>query len=160
MIPRWGGPLLTHGGTLALGLLVAATVQGWRYEAQIDRTEAAADKARVTAAQWVIDEQARSASVVRAADEQATGVVSNARKETEQLRDCIERGSGCGLRVKVVRSPAKCPNMPEAGTAASVGDGSGEYAELDASSRRAYYTLRERIPILENALKVCVRATQ
>ena len=146
MIPRWGGPLLTHGGTLALGLLVAATVQGWRYEAQIDRTEAAADKARVTAAQWVIDEQARSASVVAAADEQATGVVSNARKETEQLR------------VKVVRSPTNC--MSETGTTAGVGDGSIETAELDASSRRAYYTLRDRLPVLEQALKVCVRAAQ
>lgn len=151
-------PLLTHGGALALGLLIAATVQSWRYEARISDAEAAADKARATAAQWVIDEQARSAAVVAAADEQATGVVSNARKETEQLRDCIERGSGCGLRVKVVRTPANC--VPEAGSPSGVGDGSSETAELDASSRRAYYTLRDRLPVLEQALKVCVSATQ
>lgn len=151
-------PLLTHGGTLALGLLIAATVQSWRYEAQIADAEAAADKARAVAAQWVIDEQARSAAVVAAADEQATGVVSNARKETEQLRDCIERGSGCGLRVKVVRSPANC--VPEAGNPSGVGDGGSETAELDADARRAYYTLRDRLPVLEQALKVCVSAAQ
>lgn len=155
MIPA---PLLTHGGALALGLLIAATVQSLRYGVQIADAEAAADKARAVAAQWVIDEQARSASVVAAADEQATGVITNARKETEQLRDCIERGSGCGLRVKVARSPANC--MSEAGSSTGVGDGGSETAELDASSRRAYYTLRDRLPVLEQALKVCVSATQ
>lgn len=138
------------------GAILAATVQGWRYDSRISATEAAADKARAVAADWVVGEMKRSAEVVAAADKEATKVITDARQETEQLRTCIDRGDGCGLRVKV----AKCPKMPDTGTTPSVGDGSGEYAELDASSRRAYYTLRERIPILENALKVCVRATQ
>lgn len=140
------------------GAALAATVQGWRYDAQISRIESTLANERSEAMRWVQAEQERSAAIVAEADEQATGVVSNARKETEQLRDCIERGSGCGLRVKVVRSPANC--MSETGSSTGVGDGGSETAELDASARRAYYTLRERIPVLEQALKVCVSATQ
>lgn len=148
--------IYTHLGALAIGAVLTFAVQGWRHDAEISRINAEAEKARATAAAWVIGEMDRSARVVAEADKNAIRTVSDANKETDRLRDCIDRGDGCGLRVKVVR--AAC--LPAADQSAGMDNRDSESAELGADARRAYFTLRQRIPVIEQALKVCISATQ
>lgn len=148
--PSW---LVTHGGALVLGLLVGWFTNGWRLGEQIAQTEAIAEHERAEAFRWVAAEQARSAADMALTDTNALIEVRREQEKTDQLRDCIERGAGCGLRVKVIR-PAAC--VPEAGTVAGVGDRGGEWAELDADARRDYLALRARLPVVEQALKLCV----
>lgn len=147
MPPSW---LVTHGGALVLGLLVGWFTNDWRLGEQIALTEAAAEHERAEAFRWVAAEQTRSAAEMALAD---TNALMEVKRQNEKLLDCIERGAGCGLRVKVVRSAA-C--VPEAGAAAGMGDRGGEWAELDADARRDYIALRARLPVVEQALKLCV----
>ena len=148
--------LYTHGGALLAGALLAFVVQDWRYDAEISRINAEADKGRAIAAEWVIAQIERNAQVVAESDKKAIRIITDANKETERLRDCIDRGAGCGLRVNVIRAN----QLPAADKPSGVGTGDVESAELSPDARRAYFTLPARIPALEQALKVCVSATQ
>jgi hypothetical protein len=148
--PSW---LVTHGGALALGLLVGWVANGWRLGEQIAQIEATAEHERAEAFRWVAAEQTRSAAEMALADTNALVEVRREQEKTDQLRECIERGTGCGLRVKVTRSAA-C--VSAAGPSAGVGDRGGEWAELDADARRDYLALRARLPVVEQALKLCV----
>lgn len=144
--------LYSHAAALVVGALLAVTVQNWRHERDLAQIQSEADAARAHAAEWVI-EQSR---IVADTDQNATRIVTDANREIDELRDCIERGTGCGLRVKVIRTAC----VPSADTAPGVGVGNVESAELDPAARRAYYTLRQRIPVIEQALRVCLSATQ
>lgn len=158
--PSW---VVTHGGALVLGLVVGWFSNGWRLGEQIAQTdtrtaraETAAEHERAEAFRWVIAEQKRSAAEMAVADTNALIEVRREQEKTDKLRDCIERGTGCGLRVKIVRTPAQCGNLPETGAAAGVGDRGGEWAELDPATRRDYYTLREQLAVVQRAAKLCV----
>lgn len=153
MLPNW---LMTHGAALLLG-----TVTGWWFtdlaaDAAASKLQAAIQHERAEAFRWVAAEQKRSAAEMAVADTRALSEIRREQEKTDQLRDCIERGAGCGLRVKVVRTPARCGNLPEAGTAAGLGDRGGEWAELDPATRRDYYTLREQLAVVQRAAKLCV----
>lgn len=145
---------------LAFGVVIGWTTAGWRHDAATSRLQAAAEHERAEAFRWVAAEQKRSAATMAVEDARATGEVNHAKQETERLLGCIERGDGCGLRVRVVRTAAKCRELPEAGTTPGVGDRGGEWAELDPATRSSYRALRERLPVIEQALKVCVNAAQ
>lgn len=158
--PSW---VVTHGGALVLGLAVGWFSNGWRLGEQIAQTDArtaraetAAEHERAEAFRWVIAEQKRSAAEMAVADTNALIEVRREQEKADKLRDCIERGTGCGLRVRVVRPATQCGNLPEADTATGLGDRGGEWAELDSDARRDYLALRARLPVIEQALKLCV----
>lgn len=143
----------TQGAAFALGLLVAATAQGWRHGEQIAQIEQAIETERSEAARLVIAEQERSAAQMAAADKKYTGELTDAKGKIVELERRVANGSS-GLRIA-----AKCPAakpVPEASTAASLGDRNGETAELDTNARPDYYALRRGIIELEAALLVCV----
>lgn len=143
-------------GALALAFGAGWVSNGWRLGEQAAELQLAAEHERAEAFRWVQSEQKRSAAAMALADTQAMGEIKGAQEKTDQLLGCIERGDGCGLRVRVVRTPAKCGPVPETGTAAGVGDRGGEWAELDAATRSSYRALRQRLPVVEQALKLCV----
>lgn len=153
MLPNW---MLTHGGALLLGAAAGWWFTDLAADAAASKLQAATQHERAEAFRWVAAEQKRSVAEMAVADTQALAEVRREQEETDKLRDCIERGNGCGLRVKVVRAATQCGNMPETGTPAGVGDRGGEWAELDADARRDYLALRARLPIVEQALKLCV----
>lgn len=66
--------------------------------------------------------------------------------ETNRLRDCLLTGS-CGLRVNAACGPRL--------DAASAGVDNGTGAELDATSRRAYFALRDGIDRVTAQLTAC-----
>lgn len=148
--PSW---LVTHGGAFIIGACAAFWFTDLYHSNKAAQLQAAAEHERAEAFRWVAAEQTRSAAEMALADTNALIEVRREQEKTDQLRDCIERGAGCGLRVKVVR-PAAC--VPEADTAAGVGDRGGEWAELDADARRDYLALRARLPVVEQALRLCV----
>jgi hypothetical protein len=145
--PSW---LVTHGGAFIIGACAAFWFTDLYHSNKAAQLQATAEHERAEAFRWVAAEQARSAADMALAD---TNALIEVRRQNEKLLDCIERGGGCGLRVKVVR-PAAC--VPEADTATGVGDRGGEWAELDADARRDYLALRARLPVVEQALKLCV----
>lgn len=145
--PSW---LITHGGAFIIGACAAFWFTDLYHSNKAAQLQATAEHERAEAFRWVAAEQTRSAADMALAD---TNALIEVKRQNEKLLDCIERGAGCGLRVKVVR-PAAC--MPEADTATGVGDRGSEWAELDADARRDYLTLRARLPVVEQALKLCV----
>lgn len=151
--PAW---IVTHGAALILGAAASWWFTDLAANAAASKLAAAAEHERAEAFRWVASEQKRSAAAMAVEDARATGEIKHAQEQTDRLLDCIDRGAGCGLRIKVARNPTKCGAVPEAGAAPSVGSGSGEWAELDEESQQAYFALRERLPIVEQALKVCV----
>ncbi|MNF96330.1 Bacteriophage lysis protein [compost metagenome] len=156
MIPLWA---LTHGAVALITLAATLSVTNALHSADLAQMDSAAEHERAEAFRWVAAEQQRRAALVAQADQDASEAISNARKETQVLRACIDRGDGCGLRIKVAR-PAQCGPVSAADPATGVGDRGGEWAELDPATRQHYYALRDRLPVLEQALRVCVRATQ
>jgi hypothetical protein len=98
-----------------------------------------------------LSEQEAMASDMANADMKAIEVINNAKQEAEKLRDCVDRGTGCGLRIKTVTR-----NVPSACSPAGVGDTGSEWAELDPGVRRHYFYLRERLPVVQEALRLCV----
>ena len=153
MVPNW---LYTHAAAMVLGALASWWLTDLAADAAASKLQAAAEHERAEAFRWVTAEQTRSAAEMALADTNALIEVKREQEKTDQLRDCIERGAGCGLRVKVVRTAAQCGKLPEAGTPTGLGDRGSEWAELDADARRDYLALRARLPVVEQALKLCV----
>lgn len=153
---------LTYAAAFGAGLLVAGVTQDWRYgevvanaERDVSAAAAAASAAHSEAMRLVLAEQALSSNKMSESDKAATEVISDVQEETNRLRDCIDSGRGCGLRVKVVRSPA-ATCMQEADPTTSVGDQGGEWAELSPDARRNTYALRTQLAVTQEALRVCV----
>jgi len=155
--PAW---LVTHGAAAVLAAVCAWWFTDLAHEAKASRLEAAAESARAEAFRWVADEQKRSAEAMAKADSQALEEIANAQQENDRLKSCIDSGAGCGLRVKVTRSAAQCANVPGSVTSPGMGSRGSEWAELDRDSQRAYFALRDKIPKLEEALKLCVSRYQ
>lgn len=151
--PSW---IVTHGGALVLGAAVSWWFTDLYHSNKAAQLQATAEHERAEAFRWVIAEQNRSAADMALADTNALIEVKREQEKTDELRDCIDRGAGCGLRVKVVRAAAQCGDVSETDAAAGVGDRGGEWAELDADARRDYLTLRARLPVVEQALRLCV----
>jgi hypothetical protein len=148
--PSW---VVTHGGAFIIGACAAFWFTDLYHGNKAAQLQATAEHERAEAFRWVAAEQTRSAADMALADTNALIEVKREQEKTDQLRDCIERSHGCGLRVKVVRGAA-C--VSETDTTAGVGDRGGEWAELDADARRDYLALRARLPVVEQALKLCV----
>lgn len=139
-------------GALALSFGAGWLVNGWRHEAGAAALQTQAEHERAEAFRWAQSEQKRSAAAMAVADTQALAEVKREQEEADRLRGCIDRGAGCGLRVKVTR-PA-C--VPDPAAPAGVGDRGGEWAELDPGSRQDYFALRARLATAQNALRLCV----
>ena len=138
----------------AAGFLAGWQVNGWRLESNAASEALNVAYARAEAVEIANAEQRRRSEQMAAEDARATAEVNHARQEAARLRACIDRGNGCGLRIKV--QPVRCESVPAPGTASGVGDRGGEWAELDADARSAYFALRDRLPVVEQALKTCV----
>lgn len=151
--PAW---VVTHGTVLLLGAVSSWWFTDMAADAAASKLAAAAEHERAEAFRWVVSEQKRSAAAMAVEDARATGEIIHAKQETDRLLDCIERGAGCGLRIKVARAPAKCADVPEAGASAGVGDRGGEWAELDGVTRQDYRALRDALKTRDEALKLCV----
>ena len=149
------GAVWRYVAAFALGVVIAATAQGWRYGEKIARSESAISTERTESMRLVLAEQESSASRMAEADKKHTGELIDARGKIADLERRVADGTS-GLRVK-----AKCPTakpLPEAGSAPGVGGGVVESAELDANARPDYFALRRGIIELESALKVCVES--
>lgn len=155
-LPTW----VRYTAPLVLGLLIGWTANGWRLGAEADQLALGAEHERAEAFRWVIAEQQRSTARMAEADKKATEELNHAEQEAGRFRDCIDRGIGCGLRVKVIRTAAQCGNVPETSSTAVMGDRGGEWVELDPGSRQDHHALRFGIQRLETALRLCVDATQ
>lgn len=151
--PNW---LITHGGAFIIGACASFWFTDLYHSNKAAQLRATAEHERAEAFRWVAAEQKRSAAEMAIADTNALIEVRREQEETDKLRDCIERGAGCGLRVKVVRTPAQCGDVPEAGTAAGVGDRGGEWAELDRGTALRILRLESGIRVAQQALKLCV----
>lgn len=138
----------------AAGFLAGWQVNGWRHESNAASEALNVAYARAEAIAIATAEQRKREEQMAAEDARATAEVNNARQETARLRACIDRGNGCGLRIKV--QPVRCEPLPSPATTPGMGAGSGEWAELDADARSAYFALRDRLPVVEQALKACV----
>lgn len=133
---------------LAIGMSFAAGWQanGWRLGEQIAaQTAEQQHTAKVQADAKALD--------IWVADQHAQVKIQEANDETERLERCIASGHGCGLRVKTVARTCSDP-------ATGVDSGTQSTAQLDPSVGPDYRTLRAGIVRLEQALKVCVRATE
>ena len=148
------GAVWRYGATFLSGLVLAATAQGWRYDAKIAGMQRIAEHERAESFRLVQAEQSRAIKAMADADAKYSKEVSDATAKTEDLLRCIESGSGCGLRIKT--KPA--PSMPGAGPSSGVGQGGGGYSDLDPSLGSAYRALRLEIARKEAALKMCVAA--
>lgn len=151
------GPWLAAG--TALLVVSVAFSAGWAAGGRAGAADASearreAAEARREAAEAAVAERARSGAIRAEIEKETWTRISDAKKEAERLRGCIDRGHGCGLRVKI--AAPTCPDVPAPGTAASVGGGGGEWAELDADARLAYFALRDRVETVEGALRMCV----
>lgn len=145
---------------MAFGLLSSWWMTDTYHSSKASRLALAAGHERAEAFRWVASEQKRSAAAMAVADTEALAEVRGVQEEAKRLLGCIDSGHGCGLRVKVVRSPAKCGELPETASAPGMGSGSGEWAELDRAAQQAYFSIRERIPVIEQALRLCVSQWQ
>lgn len=153
------GPWVAFG--TALLVVSVAFSAGWAAGGRAGAADAAegrreAAEARREMAEATVAERVRS-EALRAQIETETWVeMESAKQEAEQLRGCIDRGHGCGLRIKVA-APA-CPDVPAPGAPAGVGNGGGKWAELDTDARLTYFALRDRVETVEAALRMCVGA--
>jgi hypothetical protein len=138
---------------LVLGSLYGAYRHGVTTEH--NRNAAAVSAQQLEAARMVITEQNRSTARAVALDAHYTGVLINAQRKIEEL----ERGSADAKPVRVfVR--ATCPSVPEASAAASVGDRSGQGAELKGVVRSDYFDHLRAIEVKEAALAFCIERSK
>lgn len=146
-----------YAGALLAAFGAGWMVNGWRHEASAAELQAAAEHERAEAFRWVQSEQKRSAAAMALADTEALGRVRDVEQESDGLRACIAAGRGCGLRVQVARTPAKCGGMPEAGAPAGVGDrGVEEWAELSPAAGLRALDARDLSAEVVEALALCV----
>lgn len=151
-----------YAAAFAVGALIvggaAWKAQGWRYGAEI-----AAMKAEQSARVAESQREAREILVRRVAEvgqinEQngraewaAYGGMRNAQVQDDGLRADVDTGR---QRLHIAAScPAASGGMPQAGTAAGVGDGAR--AELDPAARSDYFALRAGIQRMTAQLAAC-----
>lgn len=141
----------------AVGLAAGWSVNGWRLgeQMQAERNEwAESEQKRMDKERTEADARALEVWV---ADQNAQKEITERENRLSEFERCIAAGRGCGLRVKV--KPATCPNVP-AGEASGVGSGAEQTAELAPELGPDYRTLRLGIGRLEEALRVCVAASE
>lgn len=143
-----------YGAAFALGVLLAATAQGWRYGKKIATAEAAISSERSEAMRYILAEQQLSADKMAEADTLHTGEIADAKAHIAQLERRVTAGP---TRLYVAaKCPAAAKPVPEASGPASLGSGSVEAPELDPNARPDYYALYLGIKEVEAALKVCL----
>lgn len=88
-----------------------------------------------------------------AAASDAAANISKANNETTALRNCIDTGNGCGLRIHVTSNPK--PGIAGSAVPEAVAASDAEYAELAPDARSAYFTLRTAIIAVQGQLSAC-----
>lgn len=126
-------------------------VNGWRHDAA--QLATANEAARVYNADRTRLVDANDKLTVALATSEGTQLAQlrKAQNETNRLRNCLLDNS-CGLRVSVVR-PVCAPSAATGGPNPPVD--SGASAELDSSTRRAYFALRDGIDQTVTQLGAC-----
>lgn len=147
------GVLLFGGGYWLRGIQADRDAERAANVVAIERKEQAEDQAR-RLAQARESEQAKAKALAEL-DAQATAQQKAAQHENEKLRSCIDSGSGCGLRVKVITAPAT-GRVPGAASDSSVGVAAS--AELDPAARQDYYALRAGLAEQRQQLLTCQAA--
>lgn len=142
----------------ALAFGAGWTSNGWRLGERMAENDRATTLAQSKAQAAMIEVERLAAENTAAADGVAQQEISADEKRLAELERCIAAGAGCGLRIKVRTVPAAAC-MPT-GDAAGVGTGGGQTAELAAELGPDYRALRTGIVRLEQALAVCISATQ
>lgn len=141
----------------AAGLASGWLANGWRLgqDMQEERNAwAESERQRIESERKESDARALA---VWAEDQRAQQEIAEREQKLLEFERCIAAGRGCGLRVRVVTKAASC--VP-AGEAAGVGSGAVETAELAPELRPDYRALRTGIAELEQALKVCIAASE
>jgi prophage endopeptidase len=151
-----------YAAAFAVGALIAGgaawKAQGWRYGAEVGAMKAE-ESARVAESQRQAHEiLVRRVAEVGQINEQngkaewaAYGGMRNAQVQDDGLRSDVDAGR---QRLHIAAScPAVSGGMPQAGTAAGVGDGAR--AELDPSARSDYFALRAGIQRIAAQLTAC-----
>lgn len=88
-----------------------------------------------------------------AAASDAAKKLKGAQDETNRLQNCVNSGSGCGLRVRVVTVAS--PGAAGSAVSQTVAVDSAGFARLDATAGSAYFTLRSGIAEVTAQLEAC-----
>ncbi len=133
--------LITAASSLAAGLLLGMTLQGWRLGAELADLSArhAVELQRLAdtnAAALAAQQQARQHLEQRLAaiDTQRYQELTNAQQNTERLAADL---AAARQRLRVRIDPASCPGLPTATGTAGLDDGAGARADLHPADAAA-----------------------
>lgn len=108
MIP---GPLIRYGSAFALGMIIAATAQGWRYGAQIAEIEKGHAEATEKAQRRAREEEQRRQSAIEEIRENAQDQINKA------AADAVAADSAAdGLRAQLDRLKRRAANCASSST--------------------------------------------
>jgi hypothetical protein len=144
---------------LTLGLIIGATINGWRWDAKLRTVEAghAEVLARIQALGLAATEQARQAEresvqTVADLDKQHNEALRYAQAEIDTARAAVAAGT------RIVRVATSCPSpdgrdLP--GTAAAPRVDHGGTARLDGAAVQDYFRVLDRVTLMQTQLQAC-----
>ncbi|AAT37765.1 Rz-like spanin [Burkholderia phage BcepB1A] len=148
---------LVAAGLVAIGAYVTHSIDAKKL-AQVQATYATqeSDRNKQLLSDYATAVQQRD-KLQRDADAAADVAAKNlkdAQNETNRLQACVNSGSGCGLRVRVV-TVATGSNASGATVPATVAVDSSGFARLDSTAGSAYFALRRGIDEVTAQLQAC-----
>lgn len=145
--------LIQYAAAVLVGITIGATANGWRLSAALAEQKAqhaaettAIAQAVSAAATDAIERQQQTQTDLARIDQQLTQELTNARAETDTLRDAVAAGQR-QLRVQAT-CPTNSASVRAATTTASVDDAAG--AELTGNAEQHYWRLRDQITLVNN----------
>lgn len=152
------GIVARYAGTLAAGIAIGWTTNGWRLESVIanERERYAVESRALAEAAANLTNQARAreqaaAASVSVIDKQYQEVMANAAVELESLRDAVAAGTR-QLRIRAT-CPAAASSVP--GTAPAPGVDNETSPRLADTAERDYFRLRDRLTLMEAQIGAC-----
>jgi prophage endopeptidase len=142
--------LALAAGALASAFASGWAVNGWRASAAADAKALQALKAATDARALAEGQRDALAARLRASDDIHAARLQKAQDETNSLRDRVSAGP---VRLLIAAKCPTAPDLPQAASAPSMGDGAR--AELNPAARSAYFALRDGINAVEGKLAAC-----
>lgn len=152
MIPH--RQLIQYAAAVLIGITIGATANGWRLNAALAEQKAqhagettAIAQAVSAAATDAIERQQQTQTDLARIDQQLTQELTNARAETDTLRDAVAAGQR-QLRIQATCPATTTASVRAATTATSVDDEPG--AALTGNAEQHYWRLRDQITLVTN----------
>lgn len=147
-------PVIRLALVLVSGMIIGFTVNGWRLSAALAEQKAqhaaeitAIAQAVSAAATDAIERQQQAQTDLARIDQQLTQELTNARAETDTLRDAVAAGQR-QLRIQATCAATATTSVRAATTATSVDDEPG--AALTGNAEQHYWRLRDQITLVTN----------